>query len=371
MYTHEILSRSLFLLPSDLTCMPACHCLQVQELLQQVSGLSNRTVMIDTCKALLAQQPADVISQHLQAALTLQGELLLSSLGEYIFGHLSNICQTVQVSIMRLHCYTCADPEGNSRLFPHTDVSRPRRHLVCLPPPCRGGRHSTSSWCRPEYSTVSRVRASSRCRCIQQQRCWGSSSSWGGAAAVAVGVTPQAGAAAAWLCSRRCTPTHSRERQPTNSSRRRQGWVRGGGGGGTVVLRPCQHLSSTGLHAVTLPGPGLNAAKKNRDWQQMLVAFIRPMCQLGCDLHHSCVQLCSLATFCGNSTTAVVPEPAVTRRLAVVLSAAQSHMVGAVKQVLPAHPSRSHHTWRFHRLSAQKPDPGSHTSPKTQPAARN
>lgn len=35
--------------------------------------------MIDTCKALLAQQPADVISQHLRAALTLQGELLLSS----------------------------------------------------------------------------------------------------------------------------------------------------------------------------------------------------------------------------------------------------------------------------------------------------
>lgn len=36
-----------------------------------MSGLSNRTVMIDTCKALLAQQPADVISHHLQAALTL------------------------------------------------------------------------------------------------------------------------------------------------------------------------------------------------------------------------------------------------------------------------------------------------------------
>lgn len=47
---------------------------KVQELLQQVSGLSNRTVMIDTCKALLAQQPADVISQHLQAALTLHGQ---------------------------------------------------------------------------------------------------------------------------------------------------------------------------------------------------------------------------------------------------------------------------------------------------------
>jgi hypothetical protein len=52
-------------------CIPRHRLPQVQELLQQVSGLSNRTVMIDTCKALLAQQPIDVISQHLQAALSL------------------------------------------------------------------------------------------------------------------------------------------------------------------------------------------------------------------------------------------------------------------------------------------------------------
>lgn len=48
--------------------------MQVQELLQQVSGLSTRTVMQDTCKALLTGQPDDIISQHLQAALTLHQE---------------------------------------------------------------------------------------------------------------------------------------------------------------------------------------------------------------------------------------------------------------------------------------------------------
>jgi hypothetical protein len=47
---------------------------QVQELLQQVSSLSNRTVMVDTCKALLAQQPADAVAAHLQKALNLSGQ---------------------------------------------------------------------------------------------------------------------------------------------------------------------------------------------------------------------------------------------------------------------------------------------------------
>ena len=51
------------------------YCVQVQELLQQVSGLSNKTVMQDTCRALLAQRPDDTVSTHLQTALTLAGVL--------------------------------------------------------------------------------------------------------------------------------------------------------------------------------------------------------------------------------------------------------------------------------------------------------
>lgn len=47
--------------------------LQVQELLQQVSAVHARAAMVDTCKALLEQQPADAVAAHLQAALTLQG----------------------------------------------------------------------------------------------------------------------------------------------------------------------------------------------------------------------------------------------------------------------------------------------------------
>jgi hypothetical protein len=47
--------------------------LQVQELLQQVSALDTRVAMVDTCRALLEQQPADAVAAHLQAALTLQG----------------------------------------------------------------------------------------------------------------------------------------------------------------------------------------------------------------------------------------------------------------------------------------------------------
>jgi hypothetical protein len=74
-YMHASNSAQLaYALPLLADTAPTCTCIclsQVQELLQQVSGLSNRTVMIDTCKALLAQQPADVIGQHLQAALSL------------------------------------------------------------------------------------------------------------------------------------------------------------------------------------------------------------------------------------------------------------------------------------------------------------
>lgn len=54
--------------------------MQAQELLQQVSTLNNRTVMQDTCMALLTQTPDAIISQHLQAALTLEGKLFCPGL---------------------------------------------------------------------------------------------------------------------------------------------------------------------------------------------------------------------------------------------------------------------------------------------------
>lgn len=55
--------------------------LQVQQLLQQVNALSNRTVMRDSCLAILQQPPAGAAGQELQQALQqlqLDGERLVA-----------------------------------------------------------------------------------------------------------------------------------------------------------------------------------------------------------------------------------------------------------------------------------------------------